>query len=286
MLKKKKFLTIFFVIFLAGSILWLYWGNHSIEVTHFFIADKLIPQPFDGFRIVHVSDLHNSEFGENQSILLRKISDAKPDIIAITGDLIDSRHTDIDTAMEFVEAASQIAPIYFVTGNHEAWSGVYPDLKDRLKQAHVTILENEKISISQKGAFISLVGLADPDFTLSNDLFGETDAMVNKMLQDIADNDSNYTIMLSHRPELVNIYANHPINLVLAGHAHGGQFRIPFIGGVIAPDQGLFPKYTAGKYKVSQTQMIVSRGLGNSIVPVRINNRPELVVIELNHQEP
>ena len=92
----------------------------------------------------------------------------------------------------------------------------------------------------------------------------------------------NYSILLSHSPELIEEYSNHSINLVLSGHAHGGQFRLPYIGGIIAPDQGLFPKYTAGKYVVGKTQMIVSRGLGNSIIPIRINNRPELVVIELN----
>ncbi len=114
-------------------------------------------------------------------------------------------------------------------------------------------------------------------------MFGEKEAMINKKLQDIVIDNSYYSILLSHRPEPIEVYANNSINLVLSGHAHGGQFRIPFVGGIVAPDQGFLPKYTAGKYVVGRTQMVVSRGLGNSIIPIRINNRPELVVIELNH---
>ncbi|MDE6054706.1 MAG: metallophosphoesterase [Lachnospiraceae bacterium] len=247
------------------------------------VDDELIPEQFNGFVIAHVSDLHNVQFGENQHILLEKISDANPDIIVITGDLIDYNHTNIDVAMEFVEGASELAPIYYVTGNHEAWSVDYPILREKLVQKGVFVLEDESVFLVQEETTIQLIGLADPDFMLPNDLFGEREAMMNKKLQDVVIDNSYYSILLSHRPELIEVYSNHSINLVLSGHAHGGQFRIPLIGGIIAPDQGFFPKYTAGKYVVNQTQMIVSRGLGNSIISIRINNRPELVVIELNH---
>lgn len=152
-----------------------------------------------------------------------------------------------------------------------------------MEQKGVSVLEDESVFLTQGENTIQLIGLADPDFTLPNDLFGEREAMINKKLQDIVIDNSYYSILLSHRPELIEIYSNNSINLVLSGHAHGGQFRIPLIGEIIAPDQGFFPKYTAGRYAVCQTQMVVSRGLGNSIIPIRINNRPELVVIELNH---
>lgn len=265
------------------SAVWIYWGNCSVQVTNISVADKFIPEQFNGFVIAHVSDLHNAQFGENQQVLLEKISDASPDIIVITGDLIDSNHTNVDAAMEFVAGASELAPIYYVTGNHEAWSEDYPILREKLEQKGVFVLEDESVFLVQEETTIQLIGLSDPDFMLPNDLFGERESMINKKLQDVVIDNSYYSILLSHRPELIEIYSNNSINLVLSGHAHGGQFRLPFVGGIIAPDQGIFPKYTAGKYVIGQTQMVVSRGLGNSIIPIRINNRPELVVIELNH---
>ncbi len=283
MFRKRKKWIICFIIIMIFSAVWIYWGNCSVQVTNISVADKFIPEQFNGFVIVHVSDLHNAQFGENQQVLLEKISDASPDIIVITGDLIDSNHTNVDAAMEFVAGASELAPIYYVTGNHEAWSEDYPILREQLEQKGVSVLEDESVFLAKGENTIQLIGLADPDFTLPNDLFGEREAMINKKLQDIVIDNSYYSILLSHRPELIEIYSNNSINLVLSGHAHGGQFRFPFVGGIIAPDQGIFPKYTAGKYVIGQTQMVVSRGLGNSIIPIRINNRPELVVIELNH---
>lgn len=283
MFQKRRKWIICFVIVVAVFAIWLYWGNSSIEVTNMRISDKFIPKQFNGFVIVHISDLHNAEFGENQHDILEKICDVNPDIIVITGDLIDSNHTNIDVAMKFVEGVSKVAPVYYVTGNHEAWSENYSTLREQLEQLDVSILDDKSVYLLQEEAAIQLIGLNDPDFMLHNDLFGEKKAMIDQKLQEIVEDNSHYSILLSHRPELIETYSNHSINLVLSGHAHGGQFRIPFIGGIIAPDQGFFPKYTAGKYVVGKTQMIVSRGLGNSIIPIRMNNRPEVVVIELNH---
>lgn len=283
MFRKRKKGIICFIIIMIVFALWLYWGNHSVQVTNIRVVDESIPEQFNGFVIAHISDLHNAQFGKNQQILLGKISDANPDIIVITGDLIDSNHTNIDVAIELVEGASELAPIYYVTGNHEAWSEDYPILRERLEQRGVSVLEDESVFLEQEENVIQLIGLTDPDFALPNDLFGEREAMINKKIQYIVIDNSYYSILLSHRPELIEVYSKNSINLVLSGHAHGGQFRFPLVGGLIAPDQGIFPKYTAGRYVVDQTQMIVSRGLGNSIIPIRINNRPELIVIELNH---
>jgi len=155
-------------------------------------------------------------------------------------------------------------------------------LKARLEEAGIIVLEDEAISLEQGGETISLIGLADPDFTVKGDMFGETPAMVSAKLKNLNDGEGKYTIMLSHRPELFETYVNCGIDLVFAGHAHGGQFRLPFIGGVIAPNQDLFPKYDAGLYTDGGTNMVVSRGIGNSIIPLRFNNRPEIVLVELN----
>jgi len=240
-----------------------------------------IPAAFSGFRIAQVSDLHNAEFGENNVRLLELLSESRPDIIVITGDLVDSGHTDIDIAISFVEEAARIAPVYYVTGNHEARLSQYDRLRNGLEAAGVSMLEDRAVELERDGEKITLVGLSDPDFTVRSDIFGEVPAMVSTKLESLADTESSYTILLSHRPELFESYASSGIDLVLSGHAHGGQFRLPFIGGLVAPNQGLFPKYDAGVYMESSTQMVVSRGIGNSIIPVRFNNRPEIVIVEL-----
>lgn len=283
MSKKRKKWIVCFVIAVAVFAIWIYWGNRFIEVTHIKISDRFIPEQFDGFVIVHVSDLHNAEFGENQYDILQKVRNANPDIIVITGDLVDSSHTNVGIAMKFVEGISKVAPVYYVSGNHEAWSESYPILREQLEQNDIFVLDDKSVHLLQGETAIQLIGLSDPDFMLQSDLFGEKEAMINHKLQEIVKDNSYYSILLSHRPELIEAYSNYSIDLVLSGHAHGGQFRLPFIGGIIAPDQGFFPKYTAGMYTVGRTRMIVSRGLGNSIIPIRMNNRPELVVVELNH---
>lgn len=270
---------------ILGLVLWLFWGNYSIEVTKMIIKDEHIPETFNNFKIVQISDLHNVEFGEGQKKLLKKINDADPDIIVITGDLIDSIHTDIEKAIKFVEGAIRIAPVYFVTGNHEAWLEKYEELEVQLIQTGVIVLDDKAITFERGESILQLIGVNDPDFILQNEDFDKTNALFDKKLQDMVDMNSNYKILLSHRPELIDIYSHNNIDLVFSGHAHGGQFRFPFLGGLVAPNQGLFPEYTEGKYVVDQTEMIVSRGLGNSIIPFRINNRPEMIIVELNHVE-
>ena len=262
-------------------IIWTIWGNTALMVNTVTVTAGRIPAAFSGFRIAQVSDLHNAEFGENNVRLLELLSESGPDIIVITGDLVDSGHTDIDIAISFVEEAARIAPVYYVTGNHEASLSQYDRLRNGLEAADVSMLEDRAMELERDGEKITLVGLSDPDFTVRSDIFGEVPAMVSTKLESLADTESSYTILLSHRPELFESYASSGIDLVLSGHAHGGQFRLPFIGGLVAPNQGLFPKYDAGLYTESSTQMVVSRGIGNSIIPVRFNNRPEIVVVEL-----
>lgn len=245
------------------------------------ISSDRIPPEFSGFRIAQVSDLHNAELGENNSKLLQMLSEGTPNMIVITGDLVDSHHTDINIALDFVEEAAQIAPVYYVTGNHEAVLPQYDELKAGLELAGAVILEDEAIQLEQDGGEIMLIGLSDPDFSIKSDIFGEVPAMVSTKLGNLMDAGNSYTILLSHRPELFETYVNCGIDLVFSGHAHGGQFRLPFIGGLVAPNQVLFPKYDAGLYTEGSTNMLVSRGIGNSIIPFRFNNRPEIVLVEL-----
>ena len=269
--------TIFFIL-----LIWTVLGNKALMVSTISISSSHIPAAFSGFRIAQVSDLHNTEFGKNNAELLKLLSENRPDIIAITGDLIDANHTDVGIALGFAQESVRIAPTYYVTGNHEAASPQYDTLKAGLEEAGVIVLEDEAVSLERNGETITLLGLGDPDFTVKGDMFGETSAMVSTKLKNLDDGEGGYTILLSHRPELFETYVNCGTDLVFAGHAHGGQFRLPFIGGLVAPNQGLFPQYDAGLYTDGSTSMVVSRGIGNSIIPFRINNRPEIVLVELN----
>lgn len=270
------------IVFIALIIIaiWLHWGNTSIQSTYINIHSEKIPDNFNGFTIVQVSDLHNASFGNRQADLLEDIKSASPDIIAVTGDLIDSNRTDLAKAMEFINGAIKIAPVYYVTGNHEARSHRYGELRRQMIEAGVTILDVESIPIKRDTDVIHLLGVNDPNVADPDNMTGNARQMDEK-LKTIVSNDKDYMVLLSHRPELFGVYLKNDIDLILSGHAHGGQVRLPFIGGLVAPDQGLFPKYSQGLYERKNTKMVVSRGLGNSIIPLRVNNRPELVIITL-----
>ena len=265
---------------LFALIAWIIWGNTALELNTYTISSSKLPQSFDGYRIAHVSDLHNAEMGKNNEKLLTMLRDADPDMIAITGDLVDSRNTDIEVALQFVREAVKIAPFYYVTGNHEARISEYDELKEAMEAAGVTVLKDAQTEISLTGEFITLIGVNDPSYQ-TDYLFGDAKTVMNTKLEELHTEQDRFTILLSHRPELFGTYADHSIDLVLSGHAHGGQFRLPFIGGLVAPNQGLFPEYDAGIYTEGNTNMFVSRGVGNSILPFRINNRPEVILIEL-----
>ena len=282
MIAKKKRLIIWATlsVVLIGLVVWVVWGNTALELNTYTITSSRLPENFDGYRIAHVSDLHNAQMGKDNEKVLSTLRQADPDIIAITGDLIDSRNTNLEIALQFVKEAMKIAPCYYVTGNHEARVSEYDLLKAGMVSAGVVILENDQAEINIDGNAITLIGVDDPSFQ-TDYLFGDSDAVINAKLTELHTDGNGFTILLSHRPELFSIYAAHDVDLVLSGHAHGGQFRIPFIGGVVAPNQGLFPEFDAGIYTDGNTNMLVSRGVGNSIMPFRVNNRPEIILVEL-----
>ena len=279
--KKKKFIFLAVVAaVLIALVIWIAWGNTALELNTYSVTSARLPESFDGYRIAHVSDLHNAEMGEDNEKLLTMLREADPDMIAITGDLIDSRNTDVEIALQFAQEAMKIAPCYYVSGNHEARVNEYEKLKTGLISAGIIVLEDAQTEISMEGKTITLIGVNDPSFQ-TDYLFGDAETVMSSKLSELHTDGEAFTILLSHRPELFDAYAEHDVDLVLSGHAHGGQFRLPFIGGVVAPNQGLFPEYDAGVYTDGNTNMLVSRGVGNSILPFRINNRPEVILIEL-----
>ena len=278
---KKKFIVLAAIVaILILLIIWIAYGNTDLEIYKYNVKSEDIPSEFDNFRIVQISDLHNAEFGENNEKLLLMLKQADADIIAITGDMIDSRNTDVDVAISFAQKAVNIAPVYYVNGNHESRVlGEYEKLKQGLTDAGVTILENSSADITIGDEAITLIGINDPTFCMEfvDDTMEQN--IAHQLVNVIPDND-NYKVLLAHRPEYFDVYAGN-VDLVLSGHAHGGQFRIPFIGGLVAPGQGFFPEYYEGSHIKENTEMIVSRGIGNSIIPFRINNKPEIIVAEL-----
>lgn len=282
MKRRKKIIGILFVlcVFLAG---WIAWGNTALMISELTIKNDKISSGFSGFRIAQISDLHNAEFGEDNEKLLSMLDECKPDIILITGDLIDSRRTDIDIGITFAEQAAMIAPTYYVTGNHEARIDEYEGLIKGLEQAGVQVLQNECVLLELSGEKLAIAGIEDPSFT-TDYLFGDSETVTKDILSELLD-ENIYTVLLAHRPELFDTYVDCEADLVFSGHAHGGQFRVPLIGGVVAPNQGLFPEYDAGLYSEEDTDMVVSRGIGNSILPFRINNRPEIVLVELQSED-
>ena len=276
----KRSIIIVLLILLSVLIIWIFWGNQALTVSTYSVACEELPGSFDGFRIAHVSDLHNAQVGKNNKKLLDMLRNAKPDMIAITGDMIDSRKTDMDVALNFAKEAVKIAPCYYVAGNHEARLDEYESFKFSLKDLGVTVLEDEYILLQHSGQMITLIGVEDPSFQ-TDYLFGDASYVMDHKLSKMELDSNSFQLLLSHRPELFQVYVDNGMDLVLSGHAHGGQFRLPLIGGLYAPNQGFFPKYDAGLYSDNSTHMIVSRGIGNSLIPFRFNNRPELILIEL-----
>lgn len=280
MKKRKKTLIVLLSILAVG--VYLYWGNTAVQTSHFTYSNEKIPESFDDYKVVQVSDLHNTSFDGD---LISKIRNEEPDIIVVTGDIIDRNRTDLGVAQDFLEQVIALAPVYFVSGNHEVASGKYPELQEILDEVGVTNLDNDNEVLTKGDEEINLLGLADPltIFYEEIDEEGSEELVIKRNLTEVSEDtsDTAFNLLLSHRAELMEIYADSDVDLALTGHAHGGQIRLPIIGGLFSPSQGFFPKYTTGEYLENNTTMIVSRGLGNSIFPLRVLNRPELVVITL-----
>lgn len=265
---RKLLKGIFAVVCLIG---FLYVNNNWLTVTNHTVESSEIPSSFDGYRIVQISDLHDATFGENQQRLVNKIKQAKPNMIVITGDLIDSNRYDLPNSLALIEEIVELTEVYYVTGNHEVATNDVEHIKEELTTRGVRVLSNETVNITRDGMSISLTGIEDP-------LKGAT---ATQMIDSSNVPNDAFSILLAHRPEDFQSYIDAGMDITFSGHAHGGQFRIPFVGGLVAPGQGYFPTYTAGIHEDGQSKLIVSRGLGNSIIPIRLFNLPEIVVVTL-----
>ena len=254
------------VVLIGAIAIFIYLSNNLLHTSIYQVES---PKIEGGVKIVHLSDLHGKEFGKGNYKLLKRVVEQSPDLIAITGDIIHKyRDRDIKVALQVVEELVKIAPVYYVSGNHEMRNKRYRVLRERLALAGAKVLENEAENVF--GITICGVNCADIKggkfFHISEEIKG----------------DEGFKLLLAHLPQYIQKYSLAGFDCVLCGHAHGGQWRIPFTNiGIFSPGQGLFPKYNSGVYICGDMVEIVSRGLGNSQCPVRLFNRPEIVVVNL-----
>lgn len=271
----KKFRKIIILVcIIILTIVYLYVENNWIDIENYQLHYSNLPSKFDGFKIVQISDVHLPKNASNIENIIKLTKKQEPDIIIISGDIID-QSADLETCglEELCKGLSEICKVYAVTGNHEFWNDNIESWKSIIQKSGVVFLDNDYRIIEKNGEKIAVMGLKDDEIYDAN-IFNNDELK------------SCFKILISHRPELYNSYISQDVmnpDVVFTGHAHGGQIRIPFLGGLVAPDQGFLPQYTTGKYKINDTvNMIVSRGLGNSVIPFRVNNRPSIPVVTLH----
>lgn len=271
---KKTFTAV--IVFLI-IVLLLCMFDVRLKTVHYKVFTKKISLPV---KIALITDLHSCKYGNNQKQLVDAVNKENPDIILLGGDIFDDKIPDKNAEI-FIKNVSGKYPCYYVTGNHEYWSNRIDEILEKLKSYNVKILDGKTETIRIRNQEINLSGIDDPDAEKYTDK-GE---VFYSQLEETEKNKNNdlFTVLLAHRPSYVKSYLEYNFDLVLSGHAHGGQWRIPFLlNGLVAPDEGWFPKYAGGQYIFDNGQMIVSRGLARESTRVpRIFNRPELVIVEI-----
>ena len=259
-------------------IIALFAFNTKMKIQHYSLESEKLTAPV---RIVLITDLHSCSYGKGQRELIDAIHAQKPDIILLGGDICDDKLPHRNTEL-VLRAIADKYPCYYVTGNHEYWSREIEKILKIFESYNVPVLEGSFDTIDVRGQKLNICGISDPDCLKYTD----KNYSITEQLKDaaVASENGNYTILLAHRPELIDSYLNYDFDLILAGHAHGGQWRLPgIINGLFAPNQGFFPRYAGGKYRFEDSYMIVSRGLARESTRIpRIFNRPELVVIDLS----
>lgn len=238
------------------------------------------PKVEEAFKIALITDLHGNWYGKEQRTLIKAIDKANPDVVLLGGDIFDDQ-IDYEESEETIAILSKKYKCYYVTGNHEYWSKDVDNIKSIIRSYGITVLEGDVDTIDINGQMVNICGVEDPENYVYLDGGQDMDEQLKQVSEKVSG--EYYTILLSHRPEYYELYSQYGFDLVLSGHAHGGQWRIPVIlNGLYAPNQGLFPKYAGGRYEYEGGSLIVSRGLDRQGVKApRIFNRPELVIVEI-----
>lgn len=250
-------------------------SREDLEISRYEVNSKKLPESFDGFKIVQLSDLHGAEFGEDGMELVDKVGSLEPDMIALTGDFVTDEG-DLAAVEKLAARLVKLCPVYFVSGNHEFGSGLAVKVRNILERAGVKYLSNEYLTINRGDDEILLGGVEDP---LAYADMLSPDELAQKMNDAAPD---AFKILLGHRNYWMTEYPELPVDLIFCGHAHGGLIRIPGVGGLIGTDRRLFPDFDAGQFNNGRYTLIVSRGLGNSVPIPRVFNRPDIVCVELS----
>lgn len=266
-MKKKYLLLLLIPVFLIFLILGF---NNKLVVTPYDYYNPKIPAEFDNYKILQISDLHCKNFGTEQSELISLIHTCNPDIIVLTGDILDDSESSVKPIYDLIVGLEQKYPIYFVTGNHELEPSAarsYGDMLDIFKSFNVVPLDNSTVTLEKNGQQIYLHGQKF-----------RSKYVVNYLQP--AD-ETHFNILLYHGSDFFDLIAPFGYDLVLSGHIHGGVVRLPPVGGLLGADGSFFPKYDCGMYTIQNSTLISSAGLGNADIP-RFNNNPELVLITLH----
>ena len=286
-----KIIFIFIGIFI---LMYLYIKDNvnTLEVTKYVVENKKVPKEFDGYNIVQISDLHSKLFGENNKKLIQKIKSLNPDIVVVTGDLIDGENNNYNVALDFMKEISKLYRVYYIIGNHEQKSLIkkykdeYKDYFNKLHQIDFVNLDNNKVEIVKGDSNINLYGLTVP-YSCYKYLFDNqetTSIDIDFLEEKLGKVDrEQFNILLAHTPFYFDEYEKWGADLTLCGHVHGGIVRLPLVGGLLSPDRKFFPKYDLGEYTKNKSTMIVSKGLGGSKVLIRVNCKPEIVNIKLKN---
>lgn len=272
MKKIRRLLALLALFALAAGF--VYWQNFTLQVEPVELFFESLPPQFDGLRVAELSDLHGRSFGKNNVRLLRTLQKARPDMICICGDLFDEK-TDLTMLEPLLTGLTDIAPVYYVTGNHEWQVKNLREILQKMRAWGVTVLENEGRVLSRGGAEMVVAGVHDPCGPYDM----KTPAALVRELRSAQGND--FILMLSHRNDELAMWSQLGVQLVLSGHCHGGVVRLPFAGGVFGTRRELFPEYDAGVYRQDGTTLFVSRGLGYTNVHFRLFNRPHVPIMIL-----
>lgn len=274
---KNKKIRNWTIIAIALGLLLIVSCDMRLKVVKYEVHSEKIEKKV---RIALVTDLHGCNYGKNQKNLIEAIEKENPDVVLLGGDIFDDK-VPYEKSRITIQQLAEKYPCYYVTGNHEYWSNDIDTILGMVQECGVTYLSSTCETVEINDQKINVCGVDDPDVVrYTNDGIS-----IEKQLQNVANmaDTKNFTVLLSHRPELAKLYQQHDFDLVLNGHAHGGQWRIPgILNGLYAPNQGIFPKYAGGRYDFEHQTMVVSRGLAreSTLVP-RIFNRPELVIIDI-----
>lgn len=275
--RKTAALLVLTALLAAGFLLW---GNCSLQTTETALVSPALPPAFDGLRIVELADLHGRVFGRDSRRLLAAVRRAEPDLICIDGDLFDE-HTDLAMLPPLLRGLCAIAPVYYVTGNHE-WR--VPGLRGILAQMRacgVTVLQDDWRVLRRGEDALIVAGTDDPCGPAERKTPAELIADIRAEAGEAA-----FLLLLAHRNDQLPQWSALGVQAVLAGHCHGGVVRLPFVGGLFGTDRWLFPAWDAGLYRQGETALYVSRGLGYTNVHFRLFNRPEVAVIVLRRGDP